>query len=179
MKLVFAHNLRARDTEEEAEFAAAQAAARDAAAQAQADRAAHGLPPAGRTLGLERRHAHLLDPARDDQAEISKRFARHVQGETVPRDPAAHVHPDRGDLADPAGGPTLVRALVFVAHPHAGVLGVSEAGEPEPPQGVDERLLQPPEIPVEVPSPAVEDQDRRSEERRVGKECRFRWSPYH
>src|SRR3989454_12736917 len=27
--------------------------------------------------------------------------------------------------------------------------------------------------------PAIEPQDLRSEERRVGKECRSRWSPYH
>ena len=28
-------------------------------------------------------------------------------------------------------------------------------------------------------SAAVLDDDKRSEERRVGKECRSRWSPYH
>ena len=29
------------------------------------------------------------------------------------------------------------------------------------------------------PNGAVSDPDKRSEERRVGKECRSRWSPYH
>ena len=39
------------------------------------------------------------------------------------------------------------------------------------------------EVPVEEPVPAIHmpksDILQRSEERRVGKECRSRWSPYH
>ena len=30
-----------------------------------------------------------------------------------------------------------------------------------------------------VPSWLIDDENNRSEERRVGKECRSRWSPYH
>src|SRR5256885_16106386 len=32
---------------------------------------------------------------------------------------------------------------------------------------------------AEIKAPVVEEVERRSEERRVGKECRSRWSPYH
>ena len=32
---------------------------------------------------------------------------------------------------------------------------------------------------AQIPSVKVEDTKGRSEERRVGKECRSRWSPYH
>ena len=32
---------------------------------------------------------------------------------------------------------------------------------------------------VEITQPETYDEDGRSEERRVGKECRSRWSPYH
>ena len=52
--------------------------------------------------------------------------------------------------------------------------------------GVPERLRQITieTLPVETPctldiEPFVEPQLTRSEERRVGKECRSRWSPYH
>ena len=31
----------------------------------------------------------------------------------------------------------------------------------------------------ECPVEAISEEHRRSEERRVGKECRSRWSPYH
>ena len=32
---------------------------------------------------------------------------------------------------------------------------------------------------VQIPPPAKQQPESRSEERRVGKECRSRWSPYH
>src|SRR2546426_7216861 len=41
--------------------------------------------------------------------------------------------------------------------------------------GVGDRLL----LRVQVLRPALPLAHRRSEERRVGKECRSRWSPYH
>src|SRR5256886_11716469 len=36
-----------------------------------------------------------------------------------------------------------------------------------------------PAAPVHLPAPPTMDTCARSEERRVGKECRSRWSPYH
>ena len=41
-------------------------------------------------------------------------------------------------------------------------------------QGEEHRVLNPALGPQDAP-----EQDDRSEERRVGKECRSRWSPYH
>src|SRR5256885_14896111 len=46
--------------------------------------------------------------------------------------------------------------------------------------GVHSLLLVPYNEPLVVTDPeSVEDSANRSEERRVGKECRSRWSPYH
>src|SRR2546422_8780584 len=38
---------------------------------------------------------------------------------------------------------------------------------------------QPQLVRIDLPAAAQQPLDRRSEERRVGKECRSRWSPYH
>ena len=44
---------------------------------------------------------------------------------------------------------------------------------------VDLRAVDSGENDVDAPAPDVERESTRSEERRVGKECRSRWSPYH
>ena len=43
----------------------------------------------------------------------------------------------------------------------------------------DGTLLEPVEIELDKKSGQINRTNRRSEERRVGKECRSRWSPYH
>src|SRR2546422_11351451 len=64
----------------------------------------------------------------------------------------------------------------------AETLGSAEAGTADRLQ----RLLERYALPLELPRSATVDDlvaamqlDKRSEERRVGKECRSRWSPYH
>src|SRR2546426_5771110 len=59
-------------------------------------------------------------------------------------------------------------ALPISAHPHPGRALHGDGG------------VQPPAATVRRPAVARGDHSaRRSEERRVGKECRSRWSPYH
>ena len=64
---------------------------------------------------------------------------------------------------------------VFLAH--CGVLFLDEA--PEFASGVLDCLRQPLESGTVSIDRAAERATTRSEERRVGKECRSRWSPYH
>src|SRR2546427_679836 len=91
----------------------------------------------------------------------------------------------------------LVAILTWIIP--AGVYNLDAEGNPEPgtyhqvpsnPQGVGDILLAPingmygllsnpgPLLPENNPNEAVQ-AGKRSEERRVGKECRSRWSPYH
>src|SRR5258706_8193849 len=75
-------------------------------------------------------------------------------------------------------------ALPILAPPVGGPLG---AGRPERPRqrrrlrgAVRRRRLRGPGPRRQHDDPLSDDRDRgRSEERRVGKECRSRWSPYH
>ena len=53
--------------------------------------------------------------------------------------------------------------------------GITLAADMYTPRGTEGKL---PAIAVSGPFGAVKEQSR-SEERRVGKECRSRWSPYH
>ena len=51
---------------------------------------------------------------------------------------------------------------------------------PERPRGQDSEVkLTPPRTPLGNEYDLSALYERRSEERRVGKECRYRWSPYH
>ena len=45
--------------------------------------------------------------------------------------------------------------------------------------GVIENVMTREEFPLEKAREILKDETIRSEERRVGKECRSRWSPYH
>src|SRR3712207_7905210 len=82
-----------------------------------------------------------------------------------------------------------VTGVQTCALPISGVLRVLEAGEPRLGQGVDVDDLAPAPLRraqgrehprVVGPRVLADDEDAvRSEERRVGKECRSRWSPYH
>ena len=73
---------------------------------------------------------------------------------------------------DARAGADLGRQLVV---PKAGT-AVVDRGWPQPFQGV--RVAEQSKI-VEVPVLVGDEVVQRSEERRVGKECRSRWSPYH
>src|SRR5260370_16146042 len=66
--------------------------------------------------------------------------------------------------------PSLLRSAV---PPDSGASRTgTDARSRFPVAGADRRLLS-------VPTPPPSGSDPRSEERRVGKECRSRWSPYH
>ena len=75
--------------------------------------------------------------------------------------------------------------LLDLAHKKKGVkVAVVNAGKPLPmlsvQDAVNENLIEPIFIGHEVEiQKCAEDIKWRSEERRVGKECRSRWSPYH
>ena len=102
-----------------------------------------------RQLALHRRHRHRLDAARDDEVEVAK-IGRHVEREAVPGDPVARVHADRRDLA--------------AARPDAGEAGVPLAGNAEVAERVDQRLLDLPQIPVQILLVALEVDDRIADE---------------
>src|SRR3989441_6454339 len=78
---------------------------------------------------------------------------------------------------------TDLRDKILVANPHLRVLTYGEGLRLDDWHRVLERVRQTPG--VEAAAPFVLTQARisaghdRSEERRVGKECRSRWSPYH
>src|SRR2546430_15775145 len=108
-------------------------------------------------LSILRRFSPPQDPARPGRAGI-------VAGRTRTAD-SVRVHDH---------GPELVHAKLASAHAHAParVDGGAVAVELDPrPDAEDERR---PEY-----QPDRCKSDVRSEERRVGKECRSRWSPYH
>ena len=75
---------------------------------------------------------------------------------------AAH---SKASLADGMSGGSPAKAI-GQSHGHNGALSGDSRIGPEPESGIHQV--------VHVPERA-----RRSEERRVGKECRSRWSPYH
>src|SRR2546430_9713896 len=64
-------------------------------------------------------------------------------------------------------------------YPAEGRLHLFSAGGDGEPVRVHESFNPPGAEPWRTHNPSVLDFDKRSEERRVGKECRSRWSPYH
>ena len=94
---------------------------------------------------------------------------------------------DNFNAEDPADGFSLLTTAVLPVNPEIPAGGVGEV-EYSIIEGEHETflLLRREQIPARVPydegGEAIEITDRlksRSEERRVGKECRSRWSPYH
>src|SRR6185295_11805351 len=100
-------------------------------------------------LAGDRRHDHAIDAAWNDEVEPGE-IGGDVEGEAVPGDPVARVNADGCDL--PA------------ARPHAGVGGVSLAGNSIVSEGVDQRLFDFPEIPVQVLTVSLEIDDRIADE---------------
>src|SRR2546425_13367498 len=70
----------------------------------------------------------------------------------------------------------IAAALVLAACGGAEKRKVATRQTPKAPQVLPLRSIRPILQSVDVPKPDAVD---RSEERRVGKECRSRWSPYH
>src|SRR2546430_5697709 len=101
----------------------------------------------------------------DDEADI-----RHLVRELLER--AGHDVVEAGD-----GGEGL--RVFFSAQPDLVVLDVSMPGLDG--WGTLERIRELSDVPVLMLTAQAEElaKVRRSEERRVGKECRSRWSPYH
>src|SRR5256886_10329986 len=60
-----------------------------------------------------------------------------------------------------------------------GVRDVPGAARQHPGRDRGDDVPRPPGAPRATPAALLPDARRRSEERRVGKECRSRWSPYH
>src|SRR3989442_7297784 len=69
---------------------------------------------------------------------------------------------------------TLVVTLAFAA----GTVGFAAAQTPTP-APTEKAQEKKAEKPADMKRMPVKNADGRSEERRVGKECRSRWSPYH
>src|SRR6185295_10186378 len=96
-------------------------------------------------LAGDRRHDHAIDAAWNDEVEPGE-IGGDVEGEAMPGDPVARVHADGCDLS--------------AARPHARVGGVSLAGNSIVSEGVDQRLFDFPEIPVQVLPMSLEIDDR-------------------
>ena len=113
-------------------------------------------------------------------------FARKLSGmgvELISTGGTAKLLRDSGievkDISDLTGFPEMLDGRVKTLHPkvHGGILHRRE--DPAHRAAVAEHGIQPIDMVVVNLYAFEKTASKRSEERRVGKECRSRWSPYH
>src|SRR3989440_8406458 len=143
------------------------------------------FPHSGHTkLDLARYYAAVADGALGGIAArpiVLKRYVDGAEGEPFFQKRAPTQHPDwieTVELRFPSGR----TAEEIVVRDAAQLLWIVNLGcidlNPHPVRVED--LEHPDELRVDLdPGPGIGWDDVRSEERRVGKECRSRWSPYH